>query len=423
MPTTKGSYDVAAATASQFPAAGKIDLLEKIARFLGFRKVRVVTPTDIYLPSGAEVDDVSIRQRVVASAIPNASVRNQEETPDSPAMSVADWTGMFQHNYVGHRANRQNLGTLFQDVVRSGVGRRENESDSLYQTRIRLGLVASGMANLDENGQLSSRRHANRPLTVSQFRALSSVLTGSAAQLMDAAAERKQLTSWHLTNTSWGGELLGATAGLCAIESGEDVYKRQRLLRQYFVSGEGNARLKALEFPGVDKLGQFLSGDIIQLGALEDHEKLPITHSLKSALREDATEARTDSEVEFVTDKDGNRTKVVKDYDPANTDLRCLALLQEMYYLNSGYSSCLLQRYAEEPEKVQAIRDYKANLAGAYMGASHCIMRNALPEQMKKESYEQVVLRNSDGVAQWNSDMAQPRKRWLGEVPLAPFEA
>ena len=143
--------------------------------------------------------------------------------------------------------------------------------------------------------------------------------------------------------------------------------------------------------------------------------------ALKSALKEDATGIDVEVNVKYVTDESGKRTKAVVNYDPADIDHRSLALLQEMYYLNSAYNACMMLRHAENPELSEDIIKYKADMSGACIGASHSIMRHALPGQMKEKSYEQTVLRNAEGVAQWNSDMVQPRRKWLGDCPIEPL--
>ena len=405
------------ASANPIPAATdvKVGLLKKLARYLGFQTVSVVTSSKPHLPKESATSGTPIRER---------SVKVVDTSPETRPLLTGDkagWSADFQEHYIGHRSNQKNLETLFKDLTSSGVGRRDNESDTLYEARVRLGMVASGMANLDEGGNLSSRRQVNRALSAQQFQKLEGALSGNVAELAHKASARGQLNNQHMLNTSWGRELLGASAGQYPMKTPEDFHQRQQLLQEYFISGEGQNRLASLDFPGASEMGKYL---LTNTEKLKSSELGPATQYLDAAKKDGATEASIESEVKYVTDHSGALVTVTKEYNPANVDMRCLALLQELYYLDTAYLQCLTNRaMGGDDIDLDDMQSDRANLQGAFMGASHCLMRQALPEQMQEKSYTHTVLKNTDGMNQWDSDMPQPRKEWLGNQPIKPIRA
>ena len=408
IPPSSGSVSGSAITVPSAKPA-PVNTLEKLARFLGFRKVQVVHSEARLVGRGENVNLVPINQREVHKVPVNASIRS-----GANQNLVVEFT----QNYIGHRANQKNIATLMQDLVNSGPGRRSNESDEEYTGRVKEALVNSGIARFGDSGEVLSRRRANHPITSLQLHNLTQQLSAPDSGVPKTVDTSAKPDSFSLLKD---GPLLGASAGRGSIKSADDFYGRQALLREYLVNGEGNARLKELGLTDSEQIGSFLPDFAQDQIPLDEMDILLLDHSLRTVQKEGGvTGSGGTSQINYVKDANGGLVKEVGVYDPDNADMRCLALLQEMYSLNTAYCDRLLDKNADDDEKCEDIRLCKANITGAFIAASHCLMRHALPEQMKPESYTYTVLRNSEGITQWSSDMAQPRKQWADELPIEP---
>ncbi len=415
----------------------------RIARFLGFKKVRIVNAKSHFQGSSHdEFSEKAIMDRTVSSSRQTASVRERssldpemeergggDQTAGKSAESRLGVINDFKQNYIGFRANSKNIECIYTDLVDSQIGMLEQEDAEEYQARVKLSLIASGMVGCRADSitlKTKSRLNASININNGHFDRFREFIAQPAAQLLSTLEERELVTSdvlklgkeklpvnlslkaselgseaWPLIDFSEEAqpsyeeyvERLGQISCQESFDTRQDVKTRFKACRNYLLRGEGRRILSKYDFRSVDLLEQLLP--IISDYDVDDDVVTWIENIRKTAHQADGTNTNVlrQTRVKFLQGK----TQLA--YDPGIKEHRCLAIMQELATMYIGY--CLERQMKHSTETNDQLASQYAETAevlkNVWAGMSHSIMRGYFPDQNKPENYQQLVLMGDDG--------------------------
>ena len=418
----RGAY-----TRLQPESGARLNPVQKLLRFLGFSRLKVLYEAIPKLPARPDDlrgDDKELSDRDVAPAkatqhLSSAAVPRLAFHDDDPA-SV--WSDINRH-YCGFRANSVNINRLYHDILQSRVACRPGESDEQYRERVALTLIACGLAG-SHNGQLRGVHSLNRPLSQKQLQTLQENLDRPFHEMVREVNNGQSKARLRLDREiDRYPRLLVEVCARMPMATKQDLLFVSRHSHRYLVSGEGQKLLESTSFPGAveQRMADILPGlpsEGIDSDVLEQAKRFRETCE-----RTDATDntGKIINGIRYVQDKSE------QDFDPDSPEHRCLVMIQGLAmgwqsYCDGRSQKAFFAQDDQDETMAESLLRAKQTLNNLWLAMSHNIMfsTKGFRTNFDREKYQQVVLRSDDKTVYWNSDNVQPRGGWFDSKRFEP---
>lgn len=368
----------------------KQGLLTRWMRFLGFNSVKVVTVTK-HIPS------------IKAESLP---ATKKEHT----VVRLAE-------DFQGFRCNRKHLAMLEQRLV-NAPELQHGRSEQNRQSKVRLAMVAAGMATLAGNDPVEVipvQRYLIQPeLKARQFELLNHWLNSGDADLLKSFGQKgaEMAITWPLPEVA--PFELGMVAGVDNIDDDVDKIIRFRQCRDYLLHGEGAELTK--ELPVQPHLDALLP-DISEACLAPDVNQHLATARLKTGKPVGTSEETFNSynaEAGIVM----RTPPIIQTYDPQDRYMRALTIIEELKHCYRGLCTAAKTLYSitsEDTENYTKFNKLSQDSQFVLNGVSHALMRKAWPTVFSDHLYQQLIMPSLEdaGITRWNSDSPAPRGEWM----------
>lgn len=383
--------------ASQQPIK-KQGILTRWARFLGFSSVKVVKVTK-YIPSSK------------AASLP----------PDRKEHTVVKLAEDFQ----GFRCNKKHLAMLETELLKAPE-LQSGQSQENRQARVRLAMVAAGMATVTNNDPVNItpvHRYIVAPeFQAKQFEQLHHWLNNSDTDLLKHFGKNGATIALTFPLPEVKPFDLGTIAGVDNIDNDIDKIIRFRQCRDYLLRGEGAELTKDIPArPHLDALLPDISGACLTPDVNQHLATARIKTGKPAGTSEESFNGyNAESGIVMRT------PPIIQTYDPHNHHMRALAIVEELKHCYRGLCTAAKAAHAENTEDDDSYKKYnRLSQSSQFVlnGVSHALMRDAWPTMFSDDLYQQLIMSSSDNakITRWNSDSPAPRGEWMHDKDFAEY--
>lgn len=430
MPLPNDSYSASRAACQPIPHHEvNLGLLKKALRFLGISRVRVLYQVEPQLPAKSHAATTKVKNlsdRIIQVVVPSRSIKSggresRLEFHETDPQQI--WTNIAQR-YLGFRANGQNLGRLYNDVLQSQVALNPGETKKHYRSRVALAFVASGLGDMQDDSP-QGLHGLNRPVSREQLSLLEDNLSRPLHEVMRDVNSRNSQASLRLDREiDRHPRLLMEVCARMPIETKQDVLFVDRHCRHYMTSGEGEKVLEKHAFPAL--VGKRMEKILPRLPSdgVDDQVIHQARQFQKTCGQTDSTEntGKTINDIYYAPEKSEQH------FNPDSPEHRCLVMIQSMAmgwqsYCDGRSQAAFNSNNDEDEDMATRLLEAKRTLNNLWLAMSHNIMLGTkdFSTNFDRKNYQQVVLiSDDDKTVYWNSDNVQPRGGWFDSRRFEP---